>query len=69
MSDEYIGITATLHHVRDKAVLLAKDDHKAWIPRSLIYGPDDSKLDDTVLVDCEISLRIMAWKVNQEGWG
>jgi len=64
--DEYIGVTAILKHVRATSVLLEVQGHKAWIPRSLIYGPDDSTLDG-VMLDSEITLRMFEWKAKREG--
>ena len=67
--DDYVGVTATLRARTAKAVLLDVGEEVSrgsWIPRSCLYGPDDSAVDN-VAIDSTVTLRMFEWIANREG--
>lgn len=67
--DEYVGVTAKLRARTAKAVLLDVGEgvgRGAWVPRSCLFGPDDSAIDN-VAIDSEVTLRVREWIAEREG--
>lgn len=68
-SDEYRIVTATVLSVGAKAFRLAlRSGGEAWVPRSVIHGADDAKIDDLKPGrGKEWTFRLRAWKAEQLG--
>lgn len=69
MSDEYVLVTAIFVTAKDRsfAVLHAnggRQGERVWLPRSLVHGADDLKLDRARPRD-EITFRLRAWKAEE----
>ena len=67
--EDYIGVTAVLRaRTRDEVLLDVSDgiDAGRWVPRSCLFGPDDSVIDAVAIGD-EITLRIREWIADCEG--
>lgn len=72
MSEEYRTVTATIKTIRERWILVVRPNApgRACIPRSLIHGGDDIKLDglDTNFpVGVEHTFRLVEWKAEQVG--
>lgn len=68
MSDSYRIVSAVLKAVRPNSIFIAAPTRPGdvSIPRSLIHGGDDLKL-DRARVGEEFSFRLLAWKAEEVG--
>lgn len=70
-ADSYRTITTRLRGMTPKAIFVDKPPSKGKgetpIPRSLIHGADDRKIEQTFIGE-EISFRLMAWKAEELGF-
>lgn len=67
--DEYVAVIAKLRKRTAKAVLLDVGEgvsRGAWVPRSCLFGPDDSTIDNIAL-DSEVTIRVREWIAEREG--
>lgn len=70
--DLYDVVDASIEEVTARAALVnyepkdGREPAQAWIPRSLIYGPDEINLDR--VPETISKLRIVAWKCRQLDW-
>lgn len=69
MSDSYRIVTTRLRGVREKAIFVDKPKARGEvsIPRSLIHGADDLKIEGHFIGE-EITFRLMDWKSEEIGW-
>lgn len=71
MSDEYRTVTALVRQVRKDSIMVDVPTRRLWqsIPRSLIHGGDEFKLDRLVCGPDGVShtFRVMEWKAEQLG--
>lgn len=69
-SDDYVTVTTVLRHVREKSIYVdrrpGQPDDTACIPRSLIHGGNDLKLEDRQSGD-EITIKVRRWKADELG--
>jgi hypothetical protein len=65
----YRTVTAKLTGVRPNAIFIQSRRAPAdlSIPRSLIHGADDIRLDDRSLVKKEVTFRLADWKAEELG--
>jgi len=68
MGDKYRPVTCQIAAVRGKAIEVIVPNRRGtfWIPRSLIHGGDDLKLDELIPVVTH-TFRLVEWKA--EGLG
>lgn len=68
MRDSYRTVTATFRHLRDRSFFVDRPRAagQVAIPRSLIHGADDAKLDGLFDGD-EFTFRLRAWKAEEIG--
>lgn len=66
MSDKYRICTAVFRGRTDKAFFVKKNAKDISIPRSLIHGGDDLKI-DRLNVDDEFTFRLREWKAEELG--
>lgn len=70
MSDTYRTVTTRLRAARKTSILVDGPQGQradCWIPRSLIHGVDDGRL-DVAFLDSEITFRLMEWKAEEIGF-
>lgn len=66
----YRIVTTKLRGLRPDAALVdapSSRDGTVWIPRSLIHGGDDLKLDRAIEAE-EVTFRLMDWKAEEIGF-
>ncbi len=64
--EDYVAIVVTVLHITPRAVhILAANDVRQWIPRSLVFGPDERTLPSKVGQLTEI--RIFRWCASKGG--
>lgn len=68
MSDKYRAVTCQIAAVRGKAieVIVPNRSGTFWIPRSLVHGGDDLKLDAVIPVVTH-TFRLVEWKADALG--
>lgn len=66
---EYRTVTCILRQRRADSIMVETSNRPGWqsIPRSLINGADDLKIDRLGGVDQEITIRVMAFKAEELG--
>ncbi|ESW92971.1 hypothetical protein NKL07_22160 [Mesorhizobium sp. C280B] len=71
MSDAYRTVTALVRQVRENSIMVEVASRQGWqsIPRSLIHGADEIKLDriDFSGHGQEHTFRLMEWKAEELG--
>lgn len=71
MSDSYRTVTALVHQVRKDSIAVERPRGSgwAWIPRSLIHGADDIRLDLLFFGSEGIThtFRVVEWKAEEIG--
>lgn len=70
MADEYRVVVAVIRRVHKNSIAVEIKTHPdwQWIPRSLIHGGDDRKLDDIIVGSGVVhSFRMMSWKAEAIG--
>lgn len=71
MNDSYRTITTLFRGATEKAVCIdmpaVRGGGIAWVPRSLIHGVDDKRLDGTP-VNSEVTFRLVEWRAEQMGF-
>lgn len=67
--EDYRIVTLQIEEIRDKSIMISIKTMQGWqsIPRSLIYGGDDIKLDKLrhTRYPLEATIRILSWKADQ----
>jgi hypothetical protein len=69
-SEDYVSIRGRLKDRRTNAILFAVGravERGDWIPRSLLHGADEIKLDSQRIGD-EITIRMFRWKAEELGF-
>lgn len=68
MSDTYRIVSAVIKGIRPNSIFVAVPSRRGdvSIPRSLVHGGDDLKLDRARVGD-EFSFRLRAWKAEEVG--
>ena len=68
MSDSYRPVTARIERVSPKAIEVVVPNRQGthWIPRSLIYGGDEIKI-NSALTGTDWTFRVFAWKAEELG--
>jgi hypothetical protein len=64
--DRYLTVRVRIKEVRPTSVLFWHGDTTTWVPRSCLFGPDDSAIDN-VAIDSEVTLRVREWIAEREG--
>lgn len=66
-----VRVECRLAKVRETSVWIAvkagRGEREVNIPRSLIYGPDEIELEESLPLGGNVTLRIFRWKAEQEG--
>lgn len=69
MSEEYRTVTVVLRAVRGRALIVEVPRQQGIkvIPRSLIHGGDDLRLDRQTGLPVKTTFRVMRWKADELG--
>ena len=63
---DYTTVSVEVVEVRERSVLLDRDGDEQFVPRSLVHGADDRRLED--MAGEVMDVRVVTWKAEALGW-
>jgi hypothetical protein len=68
MTDGYRAVSVILRQRRPSSIMVESSSRQGWlsVPRSVLHGADDLKLDREGGLDEEITIRVREWFAERE---